>query len=301
MHPQSVRVRRDSSERCATDRFREIEKTGQVFPSGGDAGESSNGAFIGDRSLRNAALVWSALADQLLESFEEHANGVRLACKVVVDCPHVDSLAISFGEDLDAYVDIGLDSQHEDARWVHVEITNVEGRLALEPKRTVIDSAHRDDALHGSRHTAEREITAYTKPTFAVERFQTGQHTVDGRVTPRVDSLLQLPTLERISRRQVADGERQLSGRRRTTSAIALSVELNEAFESVGGGVNRVDVRPSVEPEPRPSRQHRVTSHAPIFAGIHTTRAMQALRPREPTLKNRAIDSMRAAMKQRSC
>src|SRR5262249_27336900 len=71
--------------------FREIKEASQVLPSRRNPGEASNRSFVGDRSLRDGAFVWSALRDQFLEPLEEHAYGVRFASKVVLDCPHESS------------------------------------------------------------------------------------------------------------------------------------------------------------------------------------------------------------------
>ena len=82
-----------------------------------------------------------------------------------------DNLALLFRDDLDPDVDIRFHAQHEDPRWLHVEVTNIERRSSLESNRTVVENTYRDVAVDGSRHAAEREIAAHAKPTFVVDRF----------------------------------------------------------------------------------------------------------------------------------
>ena len=58
---------------------------------------------------------------------------------------------LPFGEDLDPDLHVRLDAQQQDPGWFHAEVTDVEGRLAGEPDRALLDGGQCHVVLGGSR------------------------------------------------------------------------------------------------------------------------------------------------------
>ena len=88
MHPQPLRVRRDSREWRLVYLFGEIEEAGQIVAARRYARESSNRSFERDRRLRDATFVGSAAIDESLERREQLANRLRLVAQAILDGPH---------------------------------------------------------------------------------------------------------------------------------------------------------------------------------------------------------------------
>ena len=70
MHPQPLRVRRDSREWRLLAPFGEVEEAGQIVAARRYARESSNRSFERDRSLRDSPFAGSAAVDEPLERRE---------------------------------------------------------------------------------------------------------------------------------------------------------------------------------------------------------------------------------------
>ena len=58
---------------------------------------------------------------------------------------------LPFGEDLDPDLHVRLDAQQQDPGWFDAEVTDVEGRLAGEPDRALLDGGQCHVVLGGSR------------------------------------------------------------------------------------------------------------------------------------------------------
>src|SRR6266545_2251372 len=119
----------------------------------------------------------------------------------------------SFGKDLNPDLHVGLYAQYQDPEWFHAEVTDVEGRLTLEPDRVVVDHGQRHVVLDGSSHGPEGEVAPDKEAAMVCARYHSREHTADGRVSPCVDTLLEFAILEPVSRRQSVDRERQLGSR----------------------------------------------------------------------------------------
>ena len=82
------------------------------------------------------------------------------------------------------------------------------------------------------------------------------------RVVAGVDPLLQLPILELVARRQAADRQRQPP--RRTGADVDHAIadlEVDVAFEAVGGRRDRVQARAGIDPDAGPLRLDAKARH----------------------------------------
>ena len=65
---------------------------------------------------------------------------------------------LPFGEDLDPDLHARLDAQQQDPGWFHAEVTDVEGRLAGEPDRALLDGGQCHVVPGGSSHAPKGEV-----------------------------------------------------------------------------------------------------------------------------------------------
>jgi hypothetical protein len=75
--------------------------------------------------------------------------------------------------------------------WFHAEVTDVEGRLAREPDRALIDGGQGHVVLGGSSHTPEAQVAPDEEAALVCDGYYRREHAADGRVAHCVDSLVQ--------------------------------------------------------------------------------------------------------------
>src|SRR5580704_12369072 len=199
-------------------------------------------------------------------------------------------------EDLDPDVDHGLDPEHQDLGWIHPELPDVEARLAGQADGAFVDLGDVHQVLVVLRHTAEGDVPADpVAAVLAVARHGV-EHALDAGMPLGVDALLHLAVFQPVPRLEPFDVQRQAADRRVVLVDIAGApeIQLHEALEAAGGGVDRVDVGAGLDPHGRTVRHDVVAGHGRATS-LHLSDAQVARAVgRETTTKTRAMSTAKA-------
>jgi hypothetical protein len=108
-------------------------------------------------------------------------------------------LLLSYGDDLDPDIHLWLDSQKQQARWFHAELSNIKAGDSFKLKSLFIEARNVHEVLVVTRHAAKCDVTADAVLTGLFTSLNVSEHPFNGWKAPSIYSLLQLTVLEPVA------------------------------------------------------------------------------------------------------